>query len=137
MKFRFIDTAGLRKTKDKIESLGIKKAKEKIKKAKVLLYLFDRNDISLNDLINETKDLYHNDLFIILIENKIDLINNYGNSQFYKNLNQEINKSSISNFIGLSTFNDDHIEKLKKLLIKNFKGLTNNSDIIIIIIIST
>lgn len=131
LKFRFIDTAGLRKTKDKIESLGIKKAKEKIKKAKVLLYLFDRNDISLNDLINETKDLYHNDLFIILIENKIDLINNYGNSQFYKNLNQEINKSSISNFIGLSTFNDDHIEKLKKLLIKNFKGLTNNSDIII------
>jgi len=131
LKFRFIDTAGLRKTNDKIESLGIEKAKEKIKKAKVLLYLFDRNDISLKEIIKENNDLFHDDLLIILIENKIDLIENYGNSQFYKNLNKEINKSSISNFISLSTFNDDHIEKLKKLLIENFKKFINNNDIII------
>lgn len=131
LKFRFIDTAGLRKTNDKIESLGIEKAKEKIKKAKVLLYLFDRNDISLKEIIKENNELFHDDLLIILIENKIDLIENYGSNQFYKNLNKEINKSSISNFIGLSTFNDDHIEKLKKLLIKNFKELINNNDIII------
>ena len=131
LKFRFIDTAGLRKTNDKIESLGIEKAKEKIKKAKVLLYLFDRNDISLKEIIKENNDLFHDDLLIILIENKIDLIENYGNSEFYKNLNKEINKSSISNFISLSTFNDDHIEKLKKLLIKNFKKFINNNDIII------
>ncbi len=131
LKFRFIDTAGLRKTNDKIESLGIEKAKEKIKKAKVLLYLFDRNDISLKEIIKENNELFHDDLLIILIENKIDLIENYGSNQFYKNLNKEINKSSISNFIGLSTFNDDNIEKLKKLLIKNFKELINNNDIII------
>ena len=131
LKFRFIDTAGLRKTNDKIESLGIEKAKEKIKKAKVLLYLFDRNDISLKEIIKENNDLFHDDLLIILIENKIDLIENYGNSEFYKNLKKEINKSSISNFISLSTFNDDHIEKLKKLLIKNFKKFINNNDIII------
>ena len=131
LKFRFIDTAGLRKTNDKIESLGIEKAKEKIKKAKVLLYLFDRNDISLKEIIKENNELFHDDLLIILIENKIDLIENYGSSQFYKNLNKEINKSSISNFISLSTFNDDDIEKLKKLLIKNFKELINNNDIII------
>jgi len=131
LKFRFIDTAGLRKTNDKIESLGIEKAKEKIKKAKVLLYLFDRNDISLKEIIKENNDLFHDDLLIILIENKIDLIENYGNSEFYKNLKKEINKSSISNFISLSTFNDDHIEKLKKLLIENFKKFINNNDIII------
>ena len=131
LKFRFIDTAGLRKTNDEIESLGIEKAKEKIKKAKVLLYLFDRKDISLKEIIKENNDLFHNDLLIILIENKIDLIENYGSSQFYKNLNKEINKSSISNFIGVSTFNDNHIEKLKKLLIENHKELNNNNDIII------
>ena len=131
LKFRFIDTAGLRKTKDKIESLGIKKAKEKIKKAKVLLYLFDRNDITLKEITKEIKPLYHENLLIILIENKIDLIENYGTSQFYKNLVKEINKSSISNFIGLSTFNNNHIENLKKLLIQNFEGLINNDDVII------
>tara|TARA_B100001250_G_scaffold399416_1_gene408803 strand:- start:126 stop:1529 length:1404 start_codon:yes stop_codon:yes gene_type:complete len=131
LKFRFIDTAGLRKTNDKIESLGIEKAKEKIKKAKVLLYLFDRKDISSKEIIKDNNDLFHDDLLIILIENKIDLIKNYGSSQFYKNLGIEINKSSISNFIGLSTFNHNHIEKLKKLLIQNYKELNNNSDIII------
>ena len=131
LKFRFIDTAGLRKTNDKIESLGIKKAKEKIKKAKVLLYLFDRNDITLKEIIKENNDLYHENLLIILIENKIDLIENYGTSKFYKNLGKEINKSSISNFIGLSTFNDNHIENLKNLLIQNFEGLINNDDVII------
>ena len=37
--FRFIDTAGLRETSDKIESIGIIKAKEQLVKAKILLYV--------------------------------------------------------------------------------------------------
>ena len=39
IKYRFIDTAGLRETSDQIESMGIERAKEKIAKAKILLYL--------------------------------------------------------------------------------------------------
>jgi tRNA modification GTPase len=39
--FRFIDTAGIRETKDVVESLGIKKTFEKIKQAQVVVYLFD------------------------------------------------------------------------------------------------
>jgi len=39
--FRFIDTAGLRHTTDKVESIGIKKAHEKIDQARVVIYLFD------------------------------------------------------------------------------------------------
>jgi tRNA modification GTPase len=37
--FRFIDTAGIRETKDVIESIGIKKTFEKIEQAQVVLYL--------------------------------------------------------------------------------------------------
>ncbi|MCY2687559.1 tRNA uridine-5-carboxymethylaminomethyl(34) synthesis GTPase MnmE [Salinimicrobium sp. TH3] len=39
--FRFIDTAGIRETKDVVESIGIKRTFEKISQAQVVLYLFD------------------------------------------------------------------------------------------------
>jgi tRNA modification GTPase len=39
--FRFIDTAGIRETKDVVESIGIKKTFEKIEQAQVVIYLFD------------------------------------------------------------------------------------------------
>lgn len=39
--FRFIDTAGIRDTKDVIEGLGIKRTFEKIEAAQVVVYLFD------------------------------------------------------------------------------------------------
>ena len=47
IQFRFIDTAGLRETTDEIEAVGVAKTKEKALKAKVLLYLYDRNDTNL------------------------------------------------------------------------------------------
>lgn len=39
--YRFIDTAGIRETKDVVENIGIQKTFEKIKQAQVVLYLFD------------------------------------------------------------------------------------------------
>ena len=41
MQFRFIDTAGLRETNDKIEKIGIKKALEIVNKADIIIYLLD------------------------------------------------------------------------------------------------
>jgi tRNA modification GTPase len=42
--FRFIDTAGLRHSTDRIESEGIERTYEKIRQAKVVLYVFDVRD---------------------------------------------------------------------------------------------
>ena len=39
--FRFIDTAGIRSTDDKVERLGIERTYQKIKEAKILIYLID------------------------------------------------------------------------------------------------
>lgn len=41
IKFRFIDTAGLRETDDKVERAGIDRTHEKMRKASIWLYIFD------------------------------------------------------------------------------------------------
>ena len=49
--FRFIDTAGIRETNDEIESLGIIKTFEKAKESSVVLYLFDKENTSMDEVI--------------------------------------------------------------------------------------
>ena len=56
IKYRFIDTAGLRKTKDIIESKGIEITKSKISESSVLLYLFDINDANEEEIINDLNE---------------------------------------------------------------------------------
>lgn len=41
IRFRFIDTAGIRETTDTIEAIGVKKSFEKMRSASIVLYIFD------------------------------------------------------------------------------------------------
>jgi len=76
--FRFIDTAGLRKSQDTIEAFGIERTYETIEKASVVLFLFDVNETTVNevvDAINEFKARFPDqDKKYIIIANKIDLM---------------------------------------------------------------
>jgi tRNA modification GTPase len=79
MAFRFIDTAGLRDSGDKIETIGIERTYEKIRQARVILYLFDINDtdcMEVKDSLEEfRRQLGEEDMkekHFILIANKID-----------------------------------------------------------------
>ena len=76
IKYRFIDTAGLRETKDEIESKGIEIAKSKVSKASVLIYMFDILDTTVEEILKDLNELYSNDLNVILVRNKIDLKKN-------------------------------------------------------------
>lgn len=49
--YRFIDTAGIRKTTDEIENLGIKRAFEQVKKAEIVLLMIDLVDTSADMII--------------------------------------------------------------------------------------
>jgi tRNA modification GTPase len=72
--FRFIDTAGIRETKDVVENIGIKKTFENIEKAQLVLYLVDATKIENTTLeIDEIQRKYP-DKRIITIINKSDLI---------------------------------------------------------------
>jgi tRNA modification GTPase len=73
--FRFIDTAGIRDTKDKIESMGIERTYKKIEQAAIVLWILDCTQLSehiewLTDRI-EKRAIGKK---IILVFNKIDKI---------------------------------------------------------------
>ncbi len=76
--FRFIDTAGLRRTTDLIESIGIERTLDKINKASIVLYMFDAAKSDFDEIassINEfKKNLDNKDKPFMLIANKIDLL---------------------------------------------------------------
>ncbi|HEX9980143.1 MAG TPA: tRNA uridine-5-carboxymethylaminomethyl(34) synthesis GTPase MnmE [Flavobacterium sp.] len=53
--FRFIDTAGIRETKDVVESIGIRKTFEKMEQAQVVLYLVDSSQLSDPEILSSVK----------------------------------------------------------------------------------
>ena len=129
VKYRFIDTAGIRETKDEIESIGVARAKSKIDSSRVLIYLFDRSDITENELIKEVKLYLREDLQIYLVENKIDLLNNFDTDTYKDNIKSLINEKSVS-FYRISALDSDLVSGLKELISKNLK-LSSQSNIII------
>jgi len=70
--FRFMDTAGLRETTDVIESLGISRTRETMKKASLILYLFDLSNTSLKELETEEHELKRLGIPYLKIGNKLD-----------------------------------------------------------------
>ena len=132
--FRFIDTAGIRETTDTIEEIGVKKAKEKIASAKVLLYLYDEQDSSAEEIISFIKEFYRPDLKVMLLHNKIDqalkreLVPDYTDTilgiSARENINIELLKAELSSFVetlkgsenAVVITNQRHYEALRKSL---------------------
>jgi tRNA modification GTPase len=123
--FRFTDTAGLRETTDFIESKGIEKTINKIKNAKILLYLFDTNDTNVNEIKSSINNFKRDDLSIILVRNKIDLINQ--NSK----LLDDIKSISKSQLLEIEATDAKSVESLKTRLINEVELLNPYTDIVI------
>jgi tRNA modification GTPase len=70
--FRFIDTAGLRHTTDKLEALGIERTKQQMKKARLIIYLFDVNTTTEKELIEAIDELKSSNANYLIVGNKID-----------------------------------------------------------------
>jgi len=120
--FRFTDTAGLRETEDIIESKGIEKTKEKINNARILIYLFDSNDTTFNEINSDIKSFKRKDLSVLLVRNKVDL----------KNTNQNlINQLEKFEIIEISANNIDSVSSLKKRLVNEINILNPYTDTVI------
>jgi tRNA modification GTPase len=76
--FRFIDTAGLRASEDRIETIGISRTWEKIGEANIILYVFDATEQSFEDVMEAIEELKRPEdgkpFNLVLIGNKTDML---------------------------------------------------------------
>jgi tRNA modification GTPase len=74
--FRLIDTAGIREhTADIIENFGVERSLDKMRSADIVLYLFDVNGYTKNDLLKVAEDFNKQQIKYLLVGNKIDTLN--------------------------------------------------------------
>ena len=127
IQFRFIDTAGLRDTKDKIESIGVKRALDNAKKAEILLYLYDVTDKDHKGIIDQIDSIISLKKTILLIQNKMDL------SSGKENITKTISKKfpNLPPALLLITHENKTINALKKQLVKIVEKIGNNSETIV------
>ncbi|MBS1578325.1 MAG: tRNA uridine-5-carboxymethylaminomethyl(34) synthesis GTPase MnmE [Bacteroidetes bacterium] len=106
--FRLIDTAGIREhTTDIIESIGVERSINKMNNADVVVYLFDVNTITENELIAIEQNFIKQNIQYLLVANKIDEQINVASAKF----------NTIKNIICIAAKSNLHIEDLKKELV--------------------
>jgi tRNA modification GTPase len=129
--FRFIDTAGIRETKDVVESIGIQKTFEKIEQAQVVILLLDAKELQVSGLkfqveIEKIKNKFPQKPLVVIL-NKVDLlsINEVETiRQELETLNLKLETISAKQKIG--------IDELKNTLLSfvNTGALRNNETIV-------
>lgn len=70
--FRLTDTAGIREATDAIERIGIEKTMEKIQQSTIVVYIFDANEISREELKNDIDRMKIGTTVLFPVGNKID-----------------------------------------------------------------
>lgn len=125
--FRFIDTAGIRDTKDEIESLGIKKSFQKIDEASVILLMVDASSISkaqlLMDVNNIKTRIEGKNKRLVVVANKVDKAEE----------SEIINKfEGVENVLYVSAKEKLNIEAIKKQLFNYVNsGALSQNDVIV------
>lgn len=71
--FRFIDTAGIRDTADIIEALGVERTLEKMKQAKLIIYMADAAQTTI-EIEEQVRGLKQLEIPYLILLNKADLI---------------------------------------------------------------
>jgi len=150
IRYRFIDTAGIRETTDTIETLGIERTMQKADQADIVLFLFDASTYTSAQLekeITELKKRKQNiETRLILVANKVDrTTENIAEKFADKNIISisakrktgiDALRTRLTNFVNLTALHEDqtivtntrHIEALrgaKKSLQEVLTGFDN------------
>jgi tRNA modification GTPase len=72
--FRLIDTAGIREATDAIEQIGVQRTMEKISQSALLLYVFDAEQITDEELNADIESLQKPGVAMQIVANKADLL---------------------------------------------------------------
>ncbi|HTJ49222.1 MAG TPA: tRNA uridine-5-carboxymethylaminomethyl(34) synthesis GTPase MnmE [Cyclobacteriaceae bacterium] len=107
--FRFIDTAGLRETQDVIEAIGVERTRDRMKKASLILYLFDLSLTTLEEIEAEEAELNELGIPYIKVGNKVD-----------KAAQKLIDGLTSHDFVQISASNKTNIQLLKDKILSHF-----------------
>ena len=131
--YRFIDTAGLRDTEDKVELIGIQRAEQRINEAAIILWIVDISQPGFKDEIHKIQSRINSmpDQSHLILLNKIDAVNkSEANSDPLKNigsidmnipsvdniLKADINSKAETKYLYISTKRGDGLEQFKEEL---------------------
>ncbi|GIV34750.1 MAG: tRNA modification GTPase MnmE [Chitinophagales bacterium] len=116
--FRLIDTAGLREAGDTVERLGIERTLTKAHSSAILVYLFDVNTATAEQIKKDLSVLRHPQTALVLAGNKID-------QQSDVPAGFDVEGAEI---IWLSSKTGQNVEKLKSALVSKVSDLIFRPD---------
>lgn len=131
IQFRFIDTAGIRKTDDVIENLGINKTIEKIGKAVIIILVADIADgvDNIFNILGEIRErIKDSDKELILALNKVDKANDGDIGNIKKLLSVGPGESMIF----ISAKNGEGVDKLEESLVTSASRFIGSTDNVIV-----
>lgn len=135
IRFRLIDTAGIRETTDTIEGMGIQRSYSKAEQSKLVLYLLDATQLNTPPRIIHClmriqimREKFP-DKPLVVILNKLDQITGLEHAEITKQLQQKQPKTPL---ISLSAKSGSGVEELKTALVQSFKSgaLSQDSTIV-------
>lgn len=118
--FRFIDTAGIRETQDKVESIGVQRTLEKMEEASLIIYLFDLMHESVESIEEQIRVQQKANTPLLLVGNKMD----QANEQLLSLLEEE-------NALLISAKEKSQLDKLKSRLKAFISESKSSSDVIV------
>ena len=113
IQYRFIDTAGLRKTDDVVEAIGVQRTQEKMENASIILYIVDPQQQTPSDVTEALKAISREDATLLLVLNKIDLLNKHELLSFQSELQMLGFEKGVFAVESISAHNKEDIERLK------------------------
>ena len=125
VRFRLIDTAGIRETTDAIEGMGIQRSYAKAEQSKLVLYLLDATQLNTSPRIMHCllriqlmREKFP-DKPLVVILNKLDQITGLEHAEITKQISA---KSPDTILISLSAKSHTGVEELKTALVQSFNS---------------
>jgi tRNA modification GTPase len=109
--FRFVDTAGIRDSKDKIEEIGVQKALAEIRKGALILYMADVSVTTPEMVWSDLEQFAISGSRFLVLLNKVDLTPELNPEVYFKN-----NLIDSGNLLTLSALFTTHIDQLKETI---------------------
>jgi tRNA modification GTPase len=115
-----MDTAGIRATKDEIESIGVERAIQTIQQAELVIFIFDVSTTSYTNFEEELKDIQaqNSKAPTIILANKYDLISK-------NQISIDDRFSKYKNLHLISAHQDTDVHDLKKEMLTCINNLNS------------